>query len=88
VYKPVSRTDNFYHVTNKSEYYSLKSSFITNTSGSSILHCPNGSCVPLEYLGILPIIKSERVLLDSSLTTTYDQFDNNKSDLQYESELL
>lgn len=80
VYKKISETVNFFHVTNKSLYYSLKSSFAGLTSGSAVFRCPNGVCVPLEYIGnFYPSLKSERVLLDSTTSTTYDQFDDNKS---------
>ena len=77
-YTPISEVDNFYHKANHTQYFSLKYAYWRTTSGFSS-NCPGGTCVPNEFLGeFYPSVISERILLDSTKETLFDQLDNTK----------
>lgn len=79
-YMPVSKAQSFYVTKNRSIYYSPK--FQGNTGnnvggGGPSPSCPAGDLVvPYQVLACFyPTIKSEKVLLDSTVEITYDQSD-------------
>jgi len=71
-YTKVSETDNYYHTTNRIVYYSPKYTY-TGQQGN-YLSCTVDSAVQSEVLALFyPSIKSERILLDSSVNIVYAQ---------------
>jgi hypothetical protein len=79
IYQKVQETDNFYHSTNRTVCWDMKTSFLSNTVGFSAA-CPSGICVPSEYyINFTPSIKSEKVLLDSTKEIIFDQAGNGNS---------
>jgi hypothetical protein len=77
VYTPVAQTNYYYHTTNRSVYYSPKYDFILNSHVSSAMDgalCTADTTIPFETnANFYPSIKSERVLLDSTVSTVYAQ---------------
>ncbi|HWB27598.1 MAG TPA: DUF5977 domain-containing protein [Chitinophagaceae bacterium] len=77
VYSKVSEADNFYHTTNRTPYFNVKYQDIDGSSDHSngtVGPCPADTAVQTLYLACFyPSIKSERVLLDSTKETTFDQ---------------
>lgn len=74
LYTPVDETDNFYHVTNRTVYFSPKYIYYTGGTNSSL--CTTNSSVETQTNGAFyPSIKSERVLLDSTRKIVYQQGD-------------
>ncbi len=80
-YYPLAETDNFYHTTNRSVYFSPKYSFSNSPGGPLGAYCPiTHTGVPAQAIACFyPSIKSERLLLDSSREIYYQQLDNTKS---------
>ncbi|HEV2354292.1 MAG TPA: hypothetical protein VGR89_08615, partial [Puia sp.] len=79
VYSPVSQTSNYYHTTNRSVYFSPKYSFIHYPTGLDGTQCTTDTAVQNEVTAsFYPSIKSERVLLDSSVNIVYQQQDPTK----------
>ena len=78
VYTRVGEVDNYYHTTNRSVYYSPKYQYFQ--SGQS----GGGTCVPAIYTPtqtlacFYPSIKSEKILLDSTVKIFYQQGDTSK----------
>ena len=73
VYSKLTETDNYYHTANRIVYYSPKYTYPGN-SGDPVYCTPNDSAVGAETLALFyPSIKSERVLLDSTISTVYAQ---------------
>jgi hypothetical protein len=88
VYSKVAETDNYYHTTNRVVYYSPKYTYV-NSGGDSLCTPDTGAAFQTTAI-FYPSIKSERILLDSTvnivyaqqnpgqfaLTHTYDYYDN------------
>ncbi|HXB32681.1 MAG TPA: hypothetical protein VNV35_04640 [Puia sp.] len=73
VYSKLTETDNYYHTTNRIVYYSPKYTYNGN-SGEPMYCTPNDSAASAETLAIFyPSIKSERILLDSTINIVYQQ---------------
>ena len=85
VYTPVDETDNYYHTTNRTVYFSPKYQYLSSSgSGADGLisgaSCSSGTYVSPQTIAIFyPSIKSERVLLDSTRNISYQQGDATKS---------
>jgi hypothetical protein len=71
IYQPVTETDNYFHTTNRTVYFSPKYEYVTGT--------PLGTCSPNGPVSIetaasfYPSLKSEKVLEDSTIETVYAQ---------------
>jgi hypothetical protein len=79
VYYKLTETDNYYHPTNRVVYYSPKYTYPGN-SGDPTYCTPNDSAVGHETLALFyPSIKSERILLDSTVNIVYQQGDTTRS---------
>lgn len=74
VYTKVDETDYFYHTTNRSVYYSPKYQY--TQGGTNSTGCTPDTSVETETTAwFYPSIKSERVLLDSTMKIFYQQGD-------------
>jgi hypothetical protein len=72
VYTKVAEIDNYFHATNRSVYYSPKYQYFQGTMSTS--QCSLGITVETQTLACFyPSIKSERVLLDSTIKIFYQQ---------------
>jgi hypothetical protein len=72
IYTPVTQETNYYHTTNRIVYYSPKYTY-TGQQGN-YLSCAVDTAVQSEALALFyPSIKSERILLDSSVNLVYAQ---------------
>ena len=73
-YQKVAETDNFYHTTNRAIYNTPRYQFLSQTSSVNPENCTTGTGVTnIVFASFYPSIKSERVLMDSSYTYSYDQ---------------
>ncbi|HEY4289946.1 MAG TPA: hypothetical protein VGN00_22750 [Puia sp.] len=73
-YVPVEGTNNFYHTTNRSVYFSAKYQFLNPITAMASAHCSGDTATPAWVeVDMYPSIKSERVLLDSTVDFVYDQ---------------
>ena len=74
VYTPVAQTNYYYHATNRLAYYSPKYVFIYPNSALAPWECTADTAVESETnANFYPSLKSERVLLDSTVSNIYDQ---------------
>ncbi len=72
VYYKVSETDNYYHTANRILYFSPKYQYYQGSG--NLAYCANNTYVQRQTNAwFYPSIKSERVLLDSTYTYSYDQ---------------
>ena len=77
-YQKVDSIENYYRTTNRAILYSCKYQF-TGATGLDPNLCSGGTIVSDEVFGCMyPSIKSERILLDSTVNITYDQTDTSK----------
>jgi len=91
-YKKISTTDYYYRTANRVIYDGLKYQYLSNmtTSSPGVLQCQPGTgeeaCYcPLNIDSVVvwlqadyyPALSSEKILLDSTVETTYDQNDTN-----------
>jgi hypothetical protein len=84
VYFKVDETDNYYHTTNRTVYYSPKYQYIfyngSDGGGNNGLLCTPDTAVNAQTLACFyPSIKSEKILNDSTIHITYQQGDTTKS---------
>ena len=74
IYTAVALTNYYYHTTNRSVYFTPKYDFVYPVSGLNGLLCSSDTAVENETnANFYPSIKSERVLLDSTVSIVYDQ---------------
>jgi hypothetical protein len=72
VYTKVGEIDNYYHTANRSVYYSPKYQYFPGTPSGT--QCSSGTPVETQTLACFyPSIKSEKVLLDSTVKIFYQQ---------------
>lgn len=80
-YQPLSMVKNFYTTKNRSIYYSPKVydnfGYVTGGGGPDPTNCPEGDLVVGNQVVacFYPSVKSEKILLDSTVEITYDQLD-------------
>jgi hypothetical protein len=73
VYAPVTQTTNYYHTTNRSVYYSPKYIFLNSGTPDPDFCSPDTIASYQTDATFYPSIKSERVLLDSTVNMVYAQ---------------
>ncbi len=73
IYTPVTQTTSYYHTTNRSIYYSPKYMFFFNGTPDGAYCSPDTIAAYQAIATFYPSIKSERVLLDSTVNTVYAQ---------------
>jgi hypothetical protein len=74
VYSKLTETDNYYHTTNRIVYYSPKYTFTGNGGNPAYCTSTPDTAVGKQTNAIFyPSIKSERVLLDSTVNIVYQQ---------------
>jgi len=80
-YTKVAESKSFYHTTNRTPYFNMKYLNINGNpehSNGTIAPCAGDSAVQTLYLACFyPSLKSERILLDETDETTYDQVTGN-----------
>ncbi|MBI2285188.1 MAG: hypothetical protein HYU71_15865 [Bacteroidetes bacterium] len=70
---PVQSVLNFYRTRDRLVFYSMKANYLSSGSGHSN-SCPGDSAVNYQYLAnFYPSIKSEKILLDSTIEMVYGQ---------------
>jgi hypothetical protein len=73
VYSKVAETDNYYHTTNRIVYFSPKYSFVGSGTGGDENCTPDTGDLYQTQAIFYPSIKSERILLDSTVNIVYAQ---------------
>jgi len=72
-YQPVESAVNYYHTTNRIVYFSPEYKYIGEGAGTN--YCTQDTATPAEVFSCFyPSIKSERILLDSTVQASYDQY--------------
>jgi hypothetical protein len=71
IYTKISETDNYYHTTNRTVYFSPK--YVYDGTGGNTGCTPDTGCAFQTTAIFYPSIKSERILLDSTVNFVYAQ---------------